>query len=407
MYIYLPEEKKTELLYHVTDATIALYNTKTKKDITATNSGDLFIKASAVEVNSGTAPKAINTKEDADTNSSTASSSQKQELNEEINKANDLQKSSKYLLASSSRRSSYQTALTYAKKINNSSNATSNEVLLATASLKNTEAKLNGQKITVAYPNFLSNNERNKILRLAQNQYYRVKNTSVQFANHDRELVKMTTDDHGEIVKSIEKLDLNDYIQADTPKIKNKKGYDSSATNSALEKDKALAKYAGWLNYNMRKSALVAKKTTPIYQSTTKVGVSSSFNVNKINLKKTNKTIKKGNNIGYYVTLVVKIKGQYYFMVQEKSTYFVKASAVKLDNFSKTSTYKKYQNQIDKLMGDERREDWAIRTTAKRILHFIQTMNGLNFLNQNELFKKEKRLSLWTHTLLNTMVNTL
>lgn len=376
MYIYLPDEKKTELLYHITDASFNLYNTETKKDSNGmTNPGNLFIKASALDLTSGSAPKAINTKESTTTTPSVANVSQKQELNDEINKSSEVEKSAKFILASASRRTGYQTALDYAKKINSSASATTNEVLLATASLKSTESKLDGQKITVAYPNFLSNNERTKILNLVNAQYRNEKNTTVKFANHDRELVKMTFDDHGEIVKNIKKLDINDYIQADTPKIKNKKGYDSSATESSLEKDKTLAKYANWLDYNMRKSALVAKKTTPIYQSTTKVGASSSFNVNKINLRKTKSSIKKGNNIGYYATLVAKIKGQYYFMIQEKTTYFVKAKDVKLDNFSHSSTYKKYQGQIDKLMGSTQLEDFAVRTIAKKNTPFYNTNN--------------------------------
>lgn len=219
-------------------------------------------------------------------------------------------------------------------------------------------------KVQVAYPNFLSKNERNKIVRLANHN--RGEHTEIKFANHDRDLVKIAYANHGNNISKVEKLNINSYITVKTPKIKNKKGYDSSATAASLKKDKILTKYAKMLDYNMRKSALVAKKTTPIYQSTSKIGVSSYFNVNNINLKKTNQNIQKGNNIGYYATLVVKINGKYYFMIQEKKTYFVQADDVRLNNFSKNSRYKKYQKQIDQLMGSTQREDFAIKATANR-----------------------------------------
>lgn len=384
IYLWVPSEQKAELFYSINTTPIAVYDSKHQQKFERP-SEPVFVKASATIISQGVTPTPINTASEAEQDAEPASTSQQSALNEELSKADTVKKSLKYTNASKTNRDTYDKAISKGKTLTDSKTATGAQVILETALIKQAENNLNGAKIKVAYPNFLTDYDKVKIRNAAISA---TGSNSIQWANHDRELWQMEYGKNDQV--SYKKLDLNDYIQADTPEIKNKKGYDSSATPASIEKDLTLAKYAKMLDYDMRKSALVAKKNTYIYQSSTKVGSGSNFNVNKISLKNTGRTIKKGNNIGYYTTLVVKIKGQYYFMIQEKSTYFIKASDVKLDNFSTSATYKKYQNMIDNLMGPTQLIDFEISVQAKKNTTIYNTDEYKELTPSKQILKKGK-----------------
>ena len=101
------------------------------------------------------------------------------------------------------------------------------------------------------------------------------------------------------------------------------------------------------IDYNELTTNLVAKTNTPIYTNSYK---NNYANVSKgnVNLTRTSQIIKKGNNIGYKVGPIVRVKGQYYAMVRSKKRYFyVRADAIARDNFTKDAAYKKYSKMID------------------------------------------------------------
>lgn len=373
-YLWNAKDNKAELFYYVGSGTnpMSLSGSSSKQ----TPTGALFIKASDVNLTQGIAPEPANTEAEAQSGRNAATSSEKSSLTTAIANAEKVQASAKYKNAANSVKKDYNQAVAQAKQINASASSTGNAVNFAIWQLNHIEQSMKVEKIKVAYPNFLSSYDRTKILNMARKQYDDGSH-DVMWANHDRELILYTYNkkesnkyDQG---GTVTKLNLADYIEANTPNIKNKKGYSSSATQASINKDKKLAKYAKMLDYDKRKSALIAKRTTPVYQSSTKIGEGASFNVNKIRLHRTGRNIKKENNIGIFATLVVKIKGQYYFMVQEKDTYFVKASDVKLDNFSTSATYKKYQKMVDKLTGPDHPIDFSVYAKLKKGAHYYQT----------------------------------
>lgn len=390
MYLYVPSEKKTELFYHITDNKVLI---KDQNDHYEEKTIDqpVFIKVDDASQTQGAKLSAINTASEAEADNKVATETDKNDLSKELKDEDSIKKSIKYTQASAEKRSAYDYAISFGKKVNESNNSTINEVKLATWSIKTKQANLNGEssRVKVAYENFLSANERSKILHVAK----AATTNPVKWTNHNRNLVEFIfgKNQGNRQTVTTKHLNIKDYLTAVTPKIKNKKGYDSSATDASIKKDKTLAKYAKMLDFNMRKEALVASRTTPIYLSTTKIGVGSAFNVNKINLKKSKKSIKRGNNIGYYPTLVVKIKGQYYFMIQEGSTYFVKAADVKLDNFSTSETYKKYQEQIDKLMGSEQLDDFSITVHATKETPVYDTNDYFAISKSKRVLKKGQR----------------
>lgn len=389
IYLWVPSENKAELFYHVEllgDNKIAVYD-KDGKQTFESPDGDVFVKASAITIDQGIAPKPANTASEAEANKGVATSAEKTALANEIAKEKTVEGSLKYTNASKTLRTYYDDVLASAKKVSASTTATANQVVFATYQLQMRANDLDGQKITVAYPNYLTSADRTKIRNAA---VAALGDNSIQWANHDTELWQMSYSHDKNNYVTYKKLDINDYIQAETPKIKNKKGYDSSATESSVKKDATLAKYAKMLDYNWRTSRLMAARNTPVYQSTTKVGTGANFNVNKITLKKTKKTIKKGNNLGYYATLIVKIKGQYYFMFQEKSTYFIKASDVKLDNFSTSANYKKYQKMIDDLMGPKQVQSFGISALVKKDTTFYNTDKYMEIIPTKTKIKKGK-----------------
>lgn len=387
MYLWVPKDNKAELFYNIV---LPKYSQKLElldkdgKETSAEVKGDLFIKADDLSIYKDSEQKPINTAEQAEAGKSVATTSQKAALTELLNDENSVKAGFKYINAAKGLRDSYDQAIAQAKELLVKNEATGNQVTFAIGQINRTSKALNGRKIKVAYPNYLTKYDRNKILQAAIKA---TGNNDIQWANHNRELWEMTESKDSDV--SYKKLNIADYIEADTPKIKNKKGYSSSATDAEIKKNSVLAKYAKMLDYNMRKSSLVAKKTMPIYQNVGKVGTGANFNVNKLNLKKTKKSIKKGNNIGYYATLVVEAKGQYYFMIQEKDTYFVKANDVTLDNFSQTAEYKKYQKMITDLMGPNQLVDFGISVKSKRDTAVYKTNDYFEIMNSKHYALKK------------------
>lgn len=379
-YLWNAKDNKAELFYYVGSGANQINLTtdggNIGKDSKRTPTGALFVKASDVNLTQGVAPEPANTAAEAEAGRNAATSSEKSSLTDAIANAEKVQASAKYKSAASSVKKDYDQAVAQTKQISASTSSTGNAVNFAIWQLNHIEQSMQVEKIKVAYPNFLSPYDRTKILTAARQQYDD-NSHDVMWANHDRDLILYTFKEKAsnkyDQGGTVTKLNLNDYIEANTPNIKNKKGYDSSATQASINKDKKLAKYAQMLDYDKRKSSLVAKRTTPVYQSSTKIGEGASFNVNKIRLYQTGRSIKKGNNIGIFATLIVKIKGQYYFMVQEKNTYFVKASDVKLDNFSTSTTYKKYQRMVDKLTGPDHPMDFSLYAKVKKGARYYQT----------------------------------
>ena len=88
-----------------------------------------------------------------------------------------------------------------------------------------------------------------------------------------------------------------------------------------MTSNSTLKKYADLIDYNELTTNLVAKTNTPIYTNSYK---NNYANVSKgnVNLTRTSQIIKKGNNIGYKVGPIVRVKGQYYAMVRSKKRYF-------------------------------------------------------------------------------------
>ena len=166
MYIWVPSEKKAELFYHISSQYVMapegdVYTIgKARKFV-----GDGFVKQSDVKV-SGLELKPVNTPEEAEQDSKTATVSDKQALQNEIDKHTDVEKSNTSTIAA---------------------------VKLAVWSLQQKTNDLDGAKVHVKNVNQLSEAEARKVYRVAYNandvytpQYNYL--ITIRFSDHNRRL---------------------------------------------------------------------------------------------------------------------------------------------------------------------------------------------------------------------------
>lgn len=193
MYIWVPSEKKAELFYHISSQYVMapegdVYTIgKARKFV-----GDGFVKQSDVKV-SGLELKPVNTPEEAEQDSKTATVSDKQALQNEIDKHTDVEKNDAYRLTSRNKREAYDTQLKLAQDVEKSNTSTIAAVKLAVWSLQQKTNDLDGAKVHVKNVNQLTEAEARKVYRVAYNandvytpQYNYL--ITIRFSDHNRRL---------------------------------------------------------------------------------------------------------------------------------------------------------------------------------------------------------------------------
>lgn len=193
MYIWVPSEKKAELFYHISSQ----YVMAPEGDVYTIGKahkfvGDGFVKQSDVKV-SGLELKPVNTPEEAEQDSKTATISDKQALQNEIDKHTDVEKSDAYRLTSRNKREAYDTQLKLAQDVEKSNTSTIAAVKLAVWSLQQKTNDLDGAKVHVKNVNQLTEAEARKVYRVAYNandvytpQYNYL--ITIRFSDHNRRL---------------------------------------------------------------------------------------------------------------------------------------------------------------------------------------------------------------------------
>lgn len=353
LYLWVPSENKTELFYRGENG----WTSAGSKYEPSTNFG--YVKASDVDYNY--APQMVdpvNTAAVAEAGKAVATSSDKSELNSLINE--NLEDNNLYKFGSLRQQWNYAGALQNAKEISVSKTATINEVNQAAWNLKLAKSELTGEKVKIDNLGWIDNATANKIVHTTGSSYR--SNQDVRYAidmvNHNtvlrlREFAVQSNSSSTNHLLATKELNINDYVTVTDPNPTEKAGYQSSLSEKNLANNSTLKKYADLIDYNELTTNLVAKTNTPIYTNSYK---NNYANVSKGNVKltRTSQIIKKGNNIGYKVGPIVRIKGQYYAMVRSKKRYFyVRADAIARDNFTKNAAYKKYSKMIDNAVTSE------------------------------------------------------
>lgn len=354
VYLWVPSENKAELFYRVesgwTPAGSEGYEPTTSLG---------YVKVSDVDYDFG--PQMVdpdNTAAEAEAGKAVATSSDKAELNSLINE--NLEDNNLYKFSSLSQQWNYAGALQNAKEINDSKTATINEVNQAVWELKFTKNELSGEKVKIDNLGWIDNSTANKIVHTAGSSYRSNQNVryAIDMVNHNtvlrlREFAVQSNGSDTNHLLATRELNINDYVTVTDPNPTEKAGYQSSLSEKNLTSNSTLKKYADLIDYNELTTNLVAKTNTPIYTNSYK---NNYANVSKgnVNLTRTSQIIKKGNNIGYKVGPIVRVKGQYYAMVRSKKRYFyVRADAIARDNFTKDAAYKKYSKMIDDAVTSE------------------------------------------------------
>ena len=382
LYIWLPDEQKSELFYHLPN--VKSYVNSIKKDEYI---GEGFVKASDVDVDNDVKLKPVNTEKEAEAGAITASSDDKKELQSLINDEQTVKAGDPYKLSESYLRVSYDQALDAAKQTNASSKASIAEVKQAAWLLDKAAKSLNGAKVQVTYLNKITNREATKIEELVS----AATGDWATFVNHNTKLISFDDDNVQHT------LNIADYAtQAPEPaRKKSKTDNESSLYPEDLKKDATLRKYNKLINYDQSKTVLVAKRNTKVYRDVTKQNPNIYMNVNKVKLAPSKTTLKKGDNIGYYVNPVVKIKGKYYFLVAEKKVYYVPAQNVKRDNFAKSPRYKKYKAELDRISKSFTKNSRAMDVTAKvNTYDYLEDPYGEINLHPDSKFKKGQVMSI-------------
>lgn len=193
MYIWVPSEKKAELFYHISSQYVMAPEGNFYKIGDARKFvGDGFVKQSDVKV-SGVELKPVNTPEEAEQDSKTATASDKQALQNEIDKHTTIEKSEAYRLTSRSKREAYDAQLKLAQEVEKSNTSTIAAVKLAIWSLQQKANELDGAKVHVKNVKQLTESEALKVYRVAYNandiftpQYNYL--ITIRFSDHNRKL---------------------------------------------------------------------------------------------------------------------------------------------------------------------------------------------------------------------------
>ncbi|MCT3586390.1 hypothetical protein EFR95_08775 [Lactobacillus amylovorus] len=193
MYIWVPSEKKAELFYHISSQYVMAPEGDVYKIGDARKFvGDGFVKQNDVKV-SGVELKPVNTPEEAEQDSKTATASDKQALQNEIDKHTDVEKSDAYRLTSRNKREAYDTQLKLAQEVEKSNTSTIAAVKLAVWSLQQKTNDLDGAKVHVKNVKQLTESEALKVYHVAYNandvytpQYNYL--ITIRFSDHNRKL---------------------------------------------------------------------------------------------------------------------------------------------------------------------------------------------------------------------------
>ncbi|WEV70790.1 FIVAR domain-containing protein [Lactobacillus sp. ESL0785] len=201
VYLWVPSDQKAELFYRLNNQNITLTNNATPTKDTQPIKKHVvngYLKASDAVYARGQYLSPLNSAQDAEKDKVTATTSDKQALQDLISKSATTQKSDSYRLSNGDLRGNYDAALANAKDIIAANDATLSDVKLATLQLKNAEQALNGKKVVVKNINKLTNSEAYSIIMLASRAFegkYQEDNVIYDSTKHT--LTVMETVDQG------------------------------------------------------------------------------------------------------------------------------------------------------------------------------------------------------------------